>query len=208
MAGRVAAALPFARVAVTDDQPTMIAGALGDRNGAVAAIGTGSFVGRQSAGTIRVLGGWGFMLGDQASGAWLGRRLLEETLLADDGITPPSPLTSAISQRLGGGPGIVAFALTSRPADYAAFAPEIVAAASGGDGVAARLMREGATYIETALATLGLTADDAICMTGGLGPAYTYWLGLGLASRVGKAQGTALDGALLLAARLAGEAAA
>ncbi len=203
MADRVASALPFRRVAVTDDQPTMIAGALGDRDGAVAAIGTGSFIGRQNAGVIRVLGGWGFLLGDQASGAWLGRQLLQETLLAGDGMTPHSPLTEAMYERFDSGPGIIAFALSSSPVDFAAFAPEIVTAAKGGDAVAIRLMREGATYIESALTTLGLTEGEAICMTGGLGPAYADWIDSGLASRIRAAEGTALDGALLLAARLA-----
>lgn len=203
MADRVAGALPFKRVTVTDDQPTMIAGALGERDGAVAAIGTGSFIGRQNAGVIRVLGGWGFLLGDQASGAWLGRQLLQQTLLAGDGMTPHSPLTAAINKSFGNGPGIVAFALSSSPVDFAALAPEIVTAAKGGDAVAGRLMREGAAYIEAALATLGLTDAEAICMTGGLGPAYADWLGPDLASRLRAAEGTALDGALHLAARLA-----
>ncbi|MDI3337311.1 BadF/BadG/BcrA/BcrD ATPase family protein [Defluviimonas aestuarii] len=203
MAARVAAALPFKRVVVTDDQPTMIAGALGDQDGAVAAIGTGSFIGRQTAGVIRVLGGWGFLLGDQASGAWLGRQLLQETLMAGDGMAPHSPLTAAIYKRFGNGSGIVAFALSSSPVDFATLAPEIVTAAKSGDAVAVRLMREGATYIESALTTLGLTEGETICMTGGLGPAYADWLGPGLASRIRAAEGTALDGALLLAARLA-----
>ncbi|OZA10560.1 MAG: hypothetical protein B7Y02_10395 [Rhodobacterales bacterium 17-64-5] len=42
MAARVAAHLPFAQSTVTDDRPTTIAGALGEANGALAAIGTAS----------------------------------------------------------------------------------------------------------------------------------------------------------------------
>ncbi len=203
IAARVAAELPFARVTVTDDQPTMIAGALGARDGAVAAIGTGSFVGRQSGGAIHVLGGWGFALGDQASGAWLGRSLLSAALLAGDGIAPGSALTNAISTRLGGAPGMVAFALSSAPNDYAALAPEVVAAATEGDAVAARLMGEGAAYIESALAALGFSAGDTLCLAGGLGPAYGQWLSAGTAAGIAAPQGTALDGALALAARAA-----
>jgi glucosamine kinase len=56
----------------------------------VAAIGTGSFIGRQQAGRIDGVGGWGFYLGDQAAGAWLMRRCLEETLLAADALRPVS----------------------------------------------------------------------------------------------------------------------
>jgi hypothetical protein len=43
-------------------------GALGPGDGTVAAIGTGSFFGRRSGGAYRYLGGWGYQLGDEASG--------------------------------------------------------------------------------------------------------------------------------------------
>ena len=39
-------------------------------------------------GEARAIGGWGFLVGDQGSGARIGRDLLEETLLAHDGIRP------------------------------------------------------------------------------------------------------------------------
>ncbi|MDW4547752.1 BadF/BadG/BcrA/BcrD ATPase family protein [Defluviimonas sp. D31] len=203
MADRVAARLPFARVTVTDDQPTTIAGALGPDDGAVAAIGTGSFIGRQTGGRIRSVGGWGFALGDQSSGAWLGRRLLTETLLAHDGIAPSSDLTRATLKRFGGAAGITAFGLNASPADHAALAPDIVAAASAGDTVAGRLMGEGAAYIDSATTVLGHGEGEPLCLVGGLGPAYGPWLLSTHAARIIPPKGSALDGALALADRLA-----
>ncbi|MCU9846859.1 ATPase [Defluviimonas sp. WL0024] len=203
MADRVVAGLPFARVTVTDDQPTMIAGALGLDDGVVAAIGTGSFIGRQTGGRIRSVGGWGFALGDQSSGAWLGRRLLTETLLDHDGMAPSSRLTRATLERFGGAAGITAFGLSASPAEYAALAPDIVAAATAGDAVAGRLMGEGAAYVERATAALGLAEGEPLCLAGGLGPAYAAWLPPALAERIVAPKGSALDGALALAARLA-----
>ncbi len=85
VAARVAAALPFERIAVTDDRPTALAGALGAEDGAIAAIGTGSFLARQAGGQALLAGGYGFAIGDQASGAWLGRRLLQQVMLCVDG---------------------------------------------------------------------------------------------------------------------------
>ena len=199
VAERVAAALPLRRCAVTDDRPTSIVGALGDRDGAVAAIGTGSFIGRQHGGRISGVGGWGLQLGDQAAGAWLARRCLEETMLSIDGLRDPTGLTRAMLAGHGGDPGaIVAFAAGARPADYARLAGEVVAAAEAGDPLGAALMDEGAAYIAAALDRLGWRDGEPLVLMGGLGPAYARWAG-----RTTEAPGgSALDGALVLAGRV------
>ncbi|MGL4279828.1 MAG: BadF/BadG/BcrA/BcrD ATPase family protein [Albidovulum sp.] len=203
----VAARLSFARAEVTSDQPTMIVGALGGGDGAVAAIGTGSFVGVQQGASVRVLGGWGLAIGDQASGAWLGRELLKHAILVGDGIEAASPLATQMLDRLGGVPGVTRFSLTARPADYGRLAPEVVAAAEGGDPLAARLMGEGADYIVAALRTLGWRAGERLCLSGGLGPAYARWLPADMTTGLAAPDGTALDGAAILARRLAEDAA-
>ncbi|MFV0361091.1 BadF/BadG/BcrA/BcrD ATPase family protein [Tropicimonas sp.] len=199
IASRVAAELPVGRVCVTDDRPTTVAGALGDADGAVAAIGTGSFLGRQVAGRITGLGGWGFYIGDQAAGAWLMRRAFEELMLAVDGLAEMTPFAGALLAEHGNDPGaVVQFSLRSRPVDYARLAVRIVDAAEAGDPLATRLMTEGAAYIRRGLDRLGWTPAEPLCLTGGLGPAYGRWLGLASIPP----RGTALDGALILAARL------
>ncbi|MDZ4393264.1 BadF/BadG/BcrA/BcrD ATPase family protein [Cypionkella sp.] len=201
IAARVAAHLPFAQVSVTDDRPTTIAGALGEADGVVAAIGTGSFIGRQVAGKIHGVGGWGFYIGDQSSGAWLLRRCLEEVMLSVDGFTPHTDLSRAILKEHGDDPGqIVMFSLNSQPSDYARLARDVVAAAEAGDALGARLMQEGAAYIRRALDVVGWKPTEAFCLTGGLGPAYARWLDLPSVT----AKGTALEGALALAARASG----
>ncbi len=199
IAARVAAALPLGSATVTDDRPTMIAGALGPADGAVAAIGTGSFIGRQDNGHIAGVGGWGFYLGDHAAGAWLLRRCLEETLLAVDGLAPQTDLTRAMIAAHGGDAGqIVLFSMTATPADYGRLAREVVAAAEAGDPLGRRLMHEGAAYIRAGLARLGWVAPEPLVFTGGLGPAYARWMGLSATPPAG----TALDGALILAERI------
>lgn len=202
-ANAVAGRFSFGRLAVTSDQPTMIVGALGGRDGAVAAIGTGSFVGIAAGGAVRVIGGWGLALGDQASGAWLGRDLLAHALLAGDGIEETTPLAADMLARFGGVAGITRFSLTARPADYGRLAPEIVAAAAAGDALATRLMRRGADYILGALDALGWRAGARLCLAGGLGPAYARWLPAEATAGLAAAEGSALDGALILARRQA-----
>ncbi|MEM7489830.1 MAG: BadF/BadG/BcrA/BcrD ATPase family protein, partial [Pseudomonadota bacterium] len=194
----MAAALPFARVTVTDDRPTAIAGALGDGNGVLAAVGTGTFVAARRDGATRSFGGWGFRLGDQASGAWLGRGALERCLLMQDGLAAPSDLTRALLARFDGdSTAIVAFAREARPADYAALAPDVFDAAEAGDANATRLVERGASYLNACIAASELRDGDVLCLTGGLGPRYAPHLNE--RARLRPPQGTALDGALAMA---------
>jgi glucosamine kinase len=90
-AQKVAAALPYALINVTDDRPTAVEGALGDKNGFLISVGTGTIIATRQGRKNSYVGGWGFYVADQASGAWLGKRLLEETLLCYDEIKPHSP---------------------------------------------------------------------------------------------------------------------
>ncbi len=196
MGTAVAQALHLPRVTVGDDHATTTVGALGDADGAVAAIGTGSFLGRQAGSVTTAIGGWGFHIGDQASGAWLGRRVLEQVLLVQDGLAPASPLITTIAASDFGPGGIVAFSFRASPGDYARFAPQIVGAADT-DPFAASLMHAGAAYIRAGISALGWITGDPLCLTGGLGPAYGRWLDIPTTAP----KGSALDGALILAGR-------
>lgn len=196
----VAAAIGLRDAVVTDDLETSLAGALGTRDGVLAAIGTGSCLAARRDGALRRFGGWGPALGDEASGAWLGRSLLRRCLLVHDGLEIESPLTAAVRARFGGGPAaIVAFARTARPADYAALAPLVVEAAGAGDAAGCALMRRGATYLAACLDAVAPRDREVVCLTGGLGPHYAPHLPAGHRARLAAPAGTALDGALALA---------
>lgn len=201
MAERVAAALPYRNVTVADDRLSAVTGALGARDGAVIGIGTGSFLARRSGGRVTLMGGWGFALGDEASGAWLGRRLLQKVLHVADGLAPATALTEATLLEFGGTPAdLVAFARTASPARFAAMAPEILKAAGTGDAAATAIMAEGAAYILRGLDNLGWTPGETLCPLGGLGPHYAAFLPEDVAASIAAPAGSALDGALALAA--------
>jgi len=193
-AGALRAALPFARVRIETDAIAAVKGALGDRDGIVAAIGTGSVFASQRAGVIRQIGGWGLVLGDEGSGARLGRSLLAAALGAVDGFRPMTPLLGRILDEHGGSEGVIAFSLAARPADFAALAPLAV----GSDDPAAQAVMAGAVA-DVAASIAVLQGDPSLPVTfiGGLGPAYAARL----AGRwqIAPPQGSALDGALLLA---------
>ncbi|MGB3390792.1 MAG: BadF/BadG/BcrA/BcrD ATPase family protein, partial [Pseudaminobacter sp.] len=99
---RLEALLPFRRSVIESDAVIALNGALGDHDGAIAIIGTGSIFMARRKGQIKTIGGWGFMLSDLGSGARIGRDLLQEMLLAHDDIRPGSPLAGTVMERFGG----------------------------------------------------------------------------------------------------------
>ena len=194
------ARLDLKNCTVTEDRPTMIAGALGGPDGAVVALGTGSFVGVVRGGVTRAVGGWGLQLSDQASAAWIGRAGLAATLEAVDGMQATGALARAMLDRWGGDPAsIVDFAATARPADYGVLAP-VVTGSAGDDPAAAAILRAAAAWIDRALSALGHDDSLPVVMTGGTGATVQPWL-----ARDGRQfmtpAGSALDGALWLARR-------
>ncbi len=204
VAARVRAALPFPSCTVTDDMPTSLAGALGAEDGFLLSVGTGTFAGAARAGQTTYVGGWGFYVSDQASGAWLGRNLLDVTLQCHDGVLAHSDLTRVVMAQFENDPArIVAFSVSADPGDYAKFAPQIVQAAERGDGNAEDLMRHGADYLIRALRRLGCGPGDRVCLSGGLGRFYRPYLPSEFMANLTQPRGSALDGALHLAAQKA-----
>lgn len=189
------ALLPFARTRVLQDAQTAAAGALGPRDGIVAAMGTGSVFIRQVQGKVATLGGWGPVLGDEGSGNWLGRRFLADVLRAHDGLSVATPLTHATLARHGGPAGIVAFARRATGAEFGAEIRHIMAARE--DPAAERLLAEAARTVAASISRLRGDADLPVVFTGGLGPLYA---GL-LAGQwpILDPLGGPLDGALALA---------
>ena len=201
---RVSAALHFGTCIATDDRPTAVRGALGDQDGYLLSIGTGAIAARQLNGDFRSVGGWGFYVADQASGAWLGRAALERVLLCHDGLAEHSDLTRAIFARFDNDPNAISsFSITAKPGDYGAFSPEIVAGAKSGDPWGQSIMREGADHLQRCLAALGFKAGQVLCLTGGVGPHYADYLPPTTLSGLAPSRGSALDGAFQLAKDMA-----
>jgi glucosamine kinase len=199
IAARLRRGLPFERAVIEEDRRASVVDALGASEGAAAVIGTGSFLARQSGGAMRFQGGYGLALGDEASGAWLGREALAASLRAGEGWGPVTDLTRGLWDEMGGRSGIIGFAQRARPRDLAELAPGVVAAAEGGDAQARALLARGAGHIAEGLAALGWQEGEALCLTGGLGAVYGPALPPVMRAALVRPQGQAPEGALTLA---------
>ncbi|WP_299685886.1 BadF/BadG/BcrA/BcrD ATPase family protein [uncultured Tateyamaria sp.] len=197
---RIASAMPFEHIVVTDDRPTAVTGALGGRDGYLLSVGTGTIAAATVGGRFRYVGGWGFYLSDQASGAWLGRAALEHVLLCHDGVFAHTTLTRQLLRSFDDDANALSsFSFSAKPGDYAAFAPVIFDAARADDAWAHELIAQGADHLVQSLRALGFRAGDPLCLSGGVGPHYADHLPPDHLSGRVPAAGNALDGALALA---------
>jgi glucosamine kinase len=184
-------AWPFAGVRVYDDIDAAHAGALGGEEGAVIIAGTGSAALAIVDGQRHQAGGWGFYIGDQMSGAILGRELIRRTVEATDGLVSGSPLTEAVVQRLGGSLDSVmewsfpkptqsiaykdylghdiAVSIGQTPKAYGDFTRMIFDFYEQGDPVARELMDLELSYIDSYVRWFKARGATRMAATGGLG---------------------------------------
>lgn len=197
--------LPFASADIVSDALIALQGALGDRDGAVAILGTGTIYMQRLADKISHIGGWGFAVGDHGSGARLGHALLQESLLAFDGIHPASPLTDTVLAEFSGDPGaVVKFARQAHPGTFGAFAPRVFTFAETDDPVALALIKGAAASIDEALDALVRRGVERICLLGGLAPLYRPFLAARHQPLISEPEADALTGAVALAIRAFG----
>ena len=82
---------------LVSDARAALAGALGDRPGAVVIAGTGSMVlAQDAAGNVARASGWGYLVGDEGSAYAIGRAALAAASQAVDGRAPATALVAAI----------------------------------------------------------------------------------------------------------------
>jgi glucosamine kinase len=202
-AERLAAGLPFARVAIESDAVVALKGALADEDGITAAIGTGSVFGAQRDRGVRMIGGWGFQLGDHGSGAVIGRALCAAALLAHDGEVARTPVLARLLAEHDGPEGVVAWGKAAAPRDFAGLVPRILAAAADGDPAAEAILGRAEADIARAIDRLMADGPLPVAFLGGLGPVFAERLARRYAGLLRAPKGSGLDGALLLARRLA-----
>ena len=186
--------LPFAGAQVVSDAVASARGALGPQDGVVAALGTGSVFAVQRAGVVRQVGGWGLVLGDEGSGAWIGRAILSAAMGGHDGFSPLTPLLRDLLDDHGGPDGVVSWSLSARPVNFAALAPRVIAS---NDPAARDVMERATADVVRAIELLQEGSALPVVLLGGLAPYFTRTL----AGRwsIQAPVGSALDGALWLA---------
>lgn len=202
---RLEAILPFAANVVETDALIALEGAVGEGDGAMAILGTGTAYMVRRDGKTRSVGGWGFQVGDQGSGGRIGRDLLEQTLLAHDGIRPGSALTDEILAIFRNDPQVlVEFTANAKPGDYGGFAPKVFEHVARGDAVAIWIVDKAVADVEAVLTALDLRDGTPLCLLGGLAPLYAPRLSPRIRALLKEPEQDALGGAVSLAARLFG----
>ncbi|WP_078908212.1 N-acetylglucosamine kinase [Streptomyces vietnamensis] len=169
--GAFAEAWGVRRLALAADAVTAYAGALGQRAGAVVAGGTGLIALGTDLTSWRRADGWGHLLGDCGSGAWIGRAGLEAAMRAHDGRRGGSAALLTRAEKLfgpaAGLPGVL-YPRTDRPAVLASFAPEVGRCAATDPVAAGILARAGAHIAEAAEAACPAEPGALVALTGGL----------------------------------------
>jgi glucosamine kinase len=193
---------PFARLAITGDSHIAILGAHMGGDGAVLILGTGSVgIVKRGEDTFS-LGGYGFPISDEGSGAALGLSAIRHALRTLDGRTKPTPLSDAVAERFDRSiPQVIAWMDEATPRDYAALAPLVLDHAERGDDIALSIVREAAAHVERFIETMYRRGARECAMMGGLAERMKPWLRAYIVNRLVDPLGDALDGALLLAGR-------
>jgi glucosamine kinase len=192
--------LPFSHTVIVSDAHAACVGAHRGNDGGVIIAGTGSVGWAIVGGRQHRVGGWGLMLSDEGSGAWLGREAMRRVLWAHDGRVAPTALLRRLFDEFGADPyAIVRWAADARPAEFGRLAPLVVEHAARQDPAALELMRQAASHIDVLAARLLALGAERLALVGGLAPHLEGWLASETRQHLVKPEGDALDGALELA---------
>ena len=163
------------RVRVMADGEVALSTAFADGAGIIVSAGTGSIAyARDPAGQLHRAGGYGWQLGDEGGGYWLGRRALDVAARAQDGRGEGSTLLARLLAALGlrTFDDLVRWTATASPAQVAALAPQVLNAAGEGEVVAQRVVEDAARELVALVVTLERhypgTGPVPVATTGGL----------------------------------------
>jgi N-acetylglucosamine kinase-like BadF-type ATPase len=157
-----------ARIVITNDALIALVAGVADEPGVVLIAGTGSIAyGRNRRNEAARAGGWGYVLGDEGSGYWIGRHALRAVVRESDGRGPRTALTPLVLEHYGAthASGLVhaIYDCAVRPQAIAAVARAVQRAADEGDEVAAGILAVGARELAACAASvvrrLGLTDE-------------------------------------------------
>lgn len=191
---------PFASVSFTTDAAIANLGAHLGQDGATLIIGTGSV----AMVTVRersfTIGGYGFPISDEGSGAALGLSAMRHALRALDGRTAPTALSRAVTADFAHDTAqAVAWMDNASPADYASFAPLVMDYAENDDVIARSIVEDAASHIERFIETIFARGAERCALAGGLAGRIRPWLRARTSERLTEPRADPLDGALLLA---------
>ena len=189
----------FRSLALVTDSLTSQLGALAGAPGSVVAVGTGSVaVSVDADGHVLETGGWGYVAGDEGSGAWIGREAVRHLHQVLDGTRAPDALSDDLMPICGGN-RTSHFQWLSRAAqaEFAGLAPRVLERAPA-TASAQRIVRRAGWHIAQLASSVDRLGALPVCLTGGLAGPLLNDLPRRLRSRLSEARGDAVDGAVHL----------
>lgn len=190
----------FAAVLLENDGYTTVLGAHGGRPGAVVAAGTGT-VGEvlRADGSRAIASGWGWITGDEGSGAWLGLRAMGHAQQALDGRVPVSELARRVWAVAGSDrEAILAWCVTAGQHGFASLAPLVLDAADAGDAAAQLLRTQAVAALEQLALCLDPQEELPLALAGSIARRLFAHFSGNIRARCVESQGDSADGALLL----------
>jgi len=156
------------RTLIVNDALVALVAGVGDRPGVVLVAGTGSIAyGRDGAGRAARSGGWGYLLGDEGGGFWIGRSALAAVVRQFDGRGPATMLTDLVLEDMRlANPTELIHAIYDKGLQrraIAGIAALVQRAADAGDAIASEILARAGTELAAAAASvigrLGMRGD-------------------------------------------------
>ena len=192
---------PFGQRYLLTDAHAACLGAFDGEEGALLILGTGSCGVFYHNDRFSIVGGWGFPLSDQGSGARIGLSALEYSLAALDGIAPATPFTDSINAE---------FSLSAEqyvlyqnrmplPKEYGTFAVQVFQFAQQKDPVALQIIKQQVEWVSQYLDVLIEKGSQKIALVGGVSQALLRYLPERFSTYFCQPHGDAMAGAILMA---------
>jgi glucosamine kinase len=195
---------PYRSVIYVNDANIACIGAHCGGDGGIVIVGTGSAGFAMVQGREVRVGGYGFPISDEGSGADLGLHAIRLALRANDGRALATSLTREVMARFDGDPvEVVAWMDRATATDYATLAPLVMRHADSGDPVGRRIVRDAAEQIDELVRRLIECGAPRVALLGGLASPMGPWLAPDVQRRLCPVEGDAIAGALHLARRTA-----
>jgi glucosamine kinase len=190
---------PFAKAWFEGDGYLAWLGAFGGDEGGIVVCGTGSIGITYKGKTIRV-GGYGFPVSDEGSGAHIGLNAIRYSLRTLDGRAAPTDFAQEILERFSSDPAIVIrWSETANATDYAAFAAIVIKHAGLGEPAASNLLRDAAVHIAGLAEAVLARGAPRVALVGGLVEFIKPYIPAATAERIAEPQADAMAGGVMLA---------
>jgi len=190
---------PFAGAWFEGDGYLAWLGAFGGDEGGIVVCGTGSIGITYKGHTIRV-GGYGFPVSDEGSGAHIGLNAIRYALRTLDGRAKATEFAKEVLDRFASNPAVVIrWSETASATDYAAFAAIVIKHSEAEEPAATNLLRDAAAHIAGLVDAVLARGAPRVALVGGLVEFIRPYMPAATVARLTEPQADAMAGGIMLA---------